>query len=338
MFRKVLAHRGRATGVSMAAVAALIAASPAQADESGASVYLLGSGGPGAAVLPPLEGIYFQNDLYYYDGSAGGELQIPIGGSVVAGLDAQILADFASLAWVPSTNFAGGTLVVGAALPVGAPAVDVSAIITGPGGGTAGLRRSDRAMVVGDPLVTASLGWQAGKDLHVTASTLVNIPVGHYRENQLANLAFHRWAGDFSLAGTWLDEEAGWDVSAKAGVTINGTNTFTDYNSGNDFHLEGAVEKKFTKAWSAGVQGYYYKQISGDSGAGARLGPFKGEVAGIGGTIAYNFIAIKTPVSARLRVMTEFGAKNRLEGTMMLFTIATPLKLVLPAGAPGAAP
>src|SRR5262245_17274954 len=141
MFCKALARSGRVTGASMAAIAALIAASPAQADESGASVYLLGTGGPGAAVLPPLEGIYFQNDLYYYDGSAGGELQIPIGGSVVAGLDAQILADFASLAWVPTTDLAGGTLVVGAALPVGAPAVDVSAIITGPGGGTASLRR-----------------------------------------------------------------------------------------------------------------------------------------------------------------------------------------------------
>ncbi len=169
----------------------------------------------------------------------------------------------------------------------------------------------------------------------MAVSTLVNVPIGHYREDQLANLAFHRWAVDFSLAGTWLDEKAGWDITAKAGVTINGTNNHTDYNSGNDFHLESSVEKKFSKAWSAGVQGYYFRQISGDSGTGAKLGPFKGEVYGIGGTIAYNFIAVKTPVTARLHVLTEFDATNRLEGTSVLLSIATPLKLVLP---PGAAP
>ncbi len=338
MFCKALANRKRAIGAGAAAIVALATAFPAQADESAASVYLLGTGGPGAAVLPPVEGIFFQNDLYYYDGSASGEQQFVIGGSVVAGLDAQILADFPSIAFVPTTDFAGGTLLVGAAFPVGAPAIDVNAVITGPGSGTASIRRSDRAMVIGDPLATASLGWMAGKNMHVTASTLVNIPIGHYREDELANLAFHRWAVDLSLAGTWLDEEAGWDLTAKAGVTINGTNTYTDYNSGNDFHLEGSVEKKFSKAWSAGVQGYYFKQISGDSGAGAKLGPFKGEVTGIGGTIAYNFIAVKTPVTARLHVLTEFGARNRLEGTSVLLSISTPLKVVLPPGAAGAAP
>lgn len=335
MICAVPAHRSGAMGARMVAMIGLFAASPALADESGASVYLLGSGGPGAAVMPPLEGIYFENDLYYYDGSASGEKQFVIGGSVVAGLDAKVLADFASLAWVPTTDFAGGTLVVGAALPVGAASVEVNAIITGPGGGTAGLRRSDRAMVVGDPLATVSLGWKTSEKTHVAVSTLVNVPVGHYRENEMANLAFHRWAVDLSLAGTWLDEKAGWDITAKGGVTINGTNTFTDYNSGNDFHLESSVEKKFSKAWSAGIQGYYFRQISGDSGTGAKLGPFKGEVYGIGGTIAYNFVAIKTPVTARLHVLTEFDATNRLEGTSVLLSVATPLKLVLP---PGAAP
>jgi hypothetical protein len=338
MLYGALETRRRTICATAAAAVALVAANPAHADEGGASVYLLGSGGPGAAVLPPLEGIFFENDLYYYDASASAERQFVIGGNLVAGLDATILADFASLAWVPTTNFAGGTLLVGAALPVGAPSVEVDAVITGPGGGTAEIRRSDRAMVVGDPLVTASLGWKAGDKTNLTLSSLVNIPIGHYREDQLANLAFHRWAFDLSGAVTWLDEKAGWDLSAKAGFTINGTNSHTDYNSGNDFHLEGAVEKKFSKAWSAGVQGYYYKQVSGDSGEGAKLGPFKGEVAGIGGTIAYNFIAIKTPVTARLKVLTEFGAKNRLEGTSVLFIVTTPLKLVLPPGAPGAAP
>jgi hypothetical protein len=86
------------------------------------------------------------------------------------------------------------------------------------------------------------MGWKRGK-VHFTVSGLVNIPVGYYREDQLANLSFHRWAGDLSTAVSWHDDESGWDVSGKAGVTFNGKNDYTDYNSGNDFHVEGAVEK-----------------------------------------------------------------------------------------------
>jgi len=36
-----------------------------------------------------------------------------------------------------------------------------------------------------------------------------------------------------------------------------------------------------------GLIGYYYQQITGDSGLGAKLGPFKGRVVALGGTMAY---------------------------------------------------
>ncbi len=39
----------------------LLGAAPAHASESGSSFYLLGSGGPGAALLPPLQGVFFDN-------------------------------------------------------------------------------------------------------------------------------------------------------------------------------------------------------------------------------------------------------------------------------------
>ena len=49
---------------------------PAQASESGTSVYLLCSGGPGTAMMPPVKGVFFANTLYYYSGSAGAERRI----------------------------------------------------------------------------------------------------------------------------------------------------------------------------------------------------------------------------------------------------------------------
>lgn len=313
--------------------AAAVWSGPAAASEGGASVYLLGSGGPGAAVVPPLQGVFLLDTQYYYSGSAGGDKQFPIGGSLVAGLDATINANFPTLLWVPSTDVLGGTLGIGAAVPFGAPDVTVSGVITGPRGRSVAVERSDDAFVVGDPIVTAVLGWTDG-DMHYSASTLVNIPIGDYREDKLANLAFHRWAADVSLAATYLNEEAGWDVSGKAGVTFNGENDHTEYTTGTEFHVEGAVEKKFNKTWSAGVQAYHFEQISGDSGPGARLGPFKGRVTGVGVTGAYNFLLFgKAPATLRLHAIKEFEAKNRLEGDSIFLDFSMPLHVKMPPGA-----
>jgi len=317
-----------------AMAAALLTAPQAQAAEGGASVYLLGSGGPEAGVLPPIEGVFFSNTAYYYDGSASGNRQFVIGGSVVAGLDATIVADFPAVVWVPTTNFIGGTLAVGAALPFGQPSVDVSAVVTGPGGGSAGASISDEAFVIGDPLLTASLGWKKGKT-HVALSTLINIPIGDYREDELANLAFHRWAVDTSLAGSWHDDEAGWDVSGKVGFTFNGENPHTDYETGIEMHFEAAVEKTFSKSWAAGIQGYYYEQLTGDSGAGARLGPFEGRVSGVGLFASYNFAIGHKPATLRLHASKEFNAVNRLEGEAIWLDFTVPLQMKLPPGTGG---
>ena len=86
-------------------------------------------------------------------------------------------------------------------------------------------------------------------------------------------------------------------VSGKTGLTCNGTNHHPDYATGTEMHMEAAVEKMFSPAWSAGVQAYHFDQITGDSGAGATLGPFKGRVTGIGGTAAYNFKVGRSPMT-----------------------------------------
>ena len=318
-----------------AAMAAALSAQPAKAVEGGASVYLLGTGGPGAAILPPLPGVFLSNTLYDYDGKASGGKKFTLGGNLVSGLHAKIFADFPTALWVPSTAFLGETtLALGLVAPFGYPQVDVSAVITGPRGNSFGVSASDDAWVVGDPLLQASLGWKRG-NVSVQASNLINFPVGDYRKGELANLAFHRWADDFSLATTWRDDKSGWDVTGKAGLTFNGKNDATQYRSGTEFHLEGSVEKIFSPSFSAGVQAFYYDQVTGDSGSGAKLGEFKGLDNGIGLTGAYNFkIADKIPATLRLHGIHEFNVRNRLEGNSVFLDFSMPLYVKLPPGAP----
>lgn len=322
-------------GCGAAAAVTLFASAPADAAEGGASFYLLGTGGPGAALLPPLQGVFFDNVFYAYDGKARADRQFVVGGSLVAGLDATILADFATVLWVPTTNFLGGTLALGAALPVGDVSVDVNAILRGPQGNQISISRSDDAFIVGDPIALATLGWNLGGNVSLAGSATVNIPIGNYREDQLANLSFNRWIVDMSLAATWRDPKAGWDVSAKAGFTFNGTNDYTDYDSGNDFHLEAAVEKTISPKLSVGVLGYYYNQISGDSGTGAVLGPNEGEVTGLGVTASTSFNVGKTPATLRFKMIDEFNVTRRLDGTSFWLVFDIPLSVKLPPGAGG---
>lgn len=328
---------GRRRFARAAALGALAAgvmwAGAAQATEGGASLYLLGSGGPEAAITPPLQGVYVDDTYYAYVGSAGGGKQFEVGGNLVANLHVNIEADFPTVVWVPSTDFVGGTFVIGGALPVGRTGVDVSGIITGPLGRRFGVSTSDSAFLIGDPIGTVAEGWKFG-NFYVEGSGVVNFPVGVYQQGELANLAFHRWAGDTSVAVTWHDPKVGWDVSGKAGFTFNGTNPATHYTSGTEFHIEGSIEKALSKSWTLAAQAYYFDQVTGDSGSGDKLGPFEGRVIGVGGTAAYSFALGHTPVTVRGRIMTEFDAVNRVAGNSYWLDVSFPLVMKMPAGAP----
>ena len=126
-------------------------------------------------------------------------------------------------------------------------------------------------------------GWKIAKYTNVALWTMVNVPVGNYDKGELANLSYHHWAVDNALALTWRrrnpETKRGWDLSTKIGVARNGTNKATDYKTGNEFHVEGAIERLFSRTWSAGPIAYHYAQLSGDSGSGASLGPLKGRAS-----------------------------------------------------------
>ena len=63
---------GRSLGVGLALAAALSAAQ-ARASEGGISFYPLGIGVPDAAIMPPVQGVYYANVLYNYSGQRSRE-------------------------------------------------------------------------------------------------------------------------------------------------------------------------------------------------------------------------------------------------------------------------
>lgn len=296
---------------------------PAHAAESGIGIYLLGFRGPFAGVAPP-PGLYFQNDLYYYNGQLGGQKPLPFNGRLIADVRATALIDIPTLLWSTPFQVLGGNLAFSASLPIGGPSVDAGIAVASPGGAVTGRDIRDSITTIGDPLLATSIGWHAG-DFHWTTGVTVNVPIGDYRQGAIANVAFHRWATDLTGALTWFDPKIGIEVSGAAGVTFNGTNPATDYTTGTEFHLELAASKILSNGFQFGAIGYYYQQISGDSGSGARLGPFKGRTIALGGTAAYTFKLDGRDITTRVKVLREFDVENRLEGTAAFLTVSLPL-------------
>ena len=63
-----------------------------------------------------------------------------------------------------------------------------------------------------------------------------------------------------------------------------------------------------------GVVGYDWRQITGDSGSGARLGPFEGSIDAVGAGLIYTTAINKTPLILNLRHYEEYNAERRIEG------------------------
>ena len=83
-----------------------------------------------------------------------------------------------------------------------------------------------------------------------------------------------------------------------------------------------------------GLVGYFYDQLTGDSGSGDKIGPFKGRVVSLGGQVGYTFHVGEIPVSTNVRVYREFDVRNRFTGTATYLTISAPLWVAPPKPAP----
>ncbi|MFA7669364.1 MAG: transporter, partial [Burkholderiaceae bacterium] len=234
-------------------------------------------------------------------------------------LKAQALINLPTLVWSTPYKLLDGRLALGLTLPYGHQYIDAD-LVLGPYAGDT----TSRVTTLGDPVVTGTLGWQNGS-YHWSLVGMVNVPAGHYRENSMSNIAFHRWGADVSMAGTWYDPAVGWDISGVVGVTFNGNNPKTNYRTGTEWHLEAAVSRDIAgPGTTLGAIGYYHQQISDDSGDGAVLGGFRGRTAALGLTASHAFKWENTPIQARLKVLREFNTRNRVEGTAVYLTLSLP--------------
>lgn len=330
---KDLKHR--ATQLAVFAVGLLMmCAGPAHAAENALGTYILGQSGPQAGMMPPVAGVFSTNLVYVYSAKGKPSLTIETGGNLASDVAADIVIGAPGLLWAPDAEVLGGRAGIYGILPIGGVGLDVSGTLTPPVGPPIGGGVSQSRVSVGDPQVGALIGWNSGS-LHWNLGAVFNIPIGDYKYGRLDNLAFNHFSADFHGGLTWLDTATGFELSGRAGVTINAKNTATNYKTGEEFHLEFAALKHFSPALNAGLVGFHYQQISGDSGTGAVLGSFKGRITGLGPQMSWTFPVGQIPVTLDSRVYVEFNTKNRLKGTAGLVTLNFPLQVSSPPSTPG---
>jgi hypothetical protein len=330
--------RMRAT-ILCAAVAGATAASDVEAAENAAGIYLLGSKSAMAGYTPP-PGTYVTDINYYYSGDAAGAAAVGRAlqniGNITVEADIALVGEAYVNAlvatWIAPQKVLGGNVGLGLMVPAGWKKADVAldtlTTITLPGGTIVGpgshFELDDSTTDLGDPLVSALIGWHSG-NWHWNLTALLNVPIGPYHDDSSSNISFNRWAFDASAAVTWLDAAKGHEVSVAAGFTFNGENPATDYRTGTEFHVEWALIQHLSKTCAIGLAGYHYQQVTGDSGAGAVLGDFEGRVTALGPVLTQSFQLGNIPVSTELKYLREFDAKNRVEGDVGFLTINIPL-------------
>jgi len=243
----------------------------------------------------------------HYDGGFSASREFPIGGLVSLGLNAAV--DTLTL----GALYTFDNTVWGAHYSVGAFAPYAWMDITGRVNNVAS---NEKINGLGDiTLIPAMLAWKDGA-WQYTASLSVYAPTGDYTAGNLANLGLNYWTADPNFGVAYGNEETGFNFGAYAGVTFNTENNATDYDSGSLFHIEASIQQLFPLGsgyGTVGLEAFYFKQITADSGAGA-IRDFKGRTMGIGPIINYILPVGRDNWVFEAKWLPESNTKNRLKG------------------------
>jgi hypothetical protein len=294
----------------LASTAFCASVSPADAVETGLSIYLKGATGFMSGIVPPQPGAYVTSTYYYYDGTADADVR---DGKVELGVEAKLNAGLLGGIFVTDWKFLGGQYAFGATIDY--LGLDLNATIQTQLGSTPISLGNDG---IGDSIVTPIiLGWHDG-NLHWNTSFSVFAPTGSYAKGAL-NVGRNVWGFFPQFSMTYFDPKVGLDVSGTLTYVTMTRNDATDYQSGDILHLDWAIGQHFGEkgAWEAGVAGNLVEQIGPDSGPGARLGPFKAESFGLGPAVSYQTALGHVPVNLGVRWEHDLTHRNTFDGDVV---------------------
>lgn len=191
--------------------------------------------------------------------------------------------------------------------------------------------RSGSNTGIGDLEFGPVLNWEIGDHQVATLTPTLVVPTGEYNAKYAVNPGF----GNFytfrpSFQYGFIGD--GWDVAARTVLSFNTRNKDTKYRSGTMLNIDFAAMKFVTEDLRLGVQGFVVQQLTEDSSddpaiqatidatSGSKmrayaLGPALGWIVNGGEMLVEG------------KILQEFGARNRAEGTTYMLMLSKPFGL-----------
>jgi hypothetical protein len=317
-------HRNFIALGGLCALALAVLPQKTRADAGGVSFWLPGAFGSLAAT-PTVPGWAYSAIYLHLQMSAGGGKNFVTsgggGGTVVAGLNAHADALVEGITYTSPTPVLGGQAAFTVLAAPGDIGVGIGATLTGPLGNTISGNKFDNRTTVSDVFYQGTLKWNQGVNNEMVY-VAGNIPSGTYDTNRLANLSFGFGGVDAGAGYTYLDQKTGHEFSIVGGFTYSSPNSDLQYQNGIDAHLDWAASQFITKDVLIGVAGYYFQQITDDSGPGAKLGGFRGMAVGIGPQIGFLFPVGDYQGYLNLKGLADIEVQNRPQGWSTWVTFA----------------
>ena len=304
----------------------LLLVTPAlHAEEGGTGHYMPGSMASFADGVPKDPTFIARFNYIHYDGDVKANRSIPIAGMSVLDASAKSDAYGLTMLWAPDWDMGKKwSYAMSATIPWVTVKVEADGE-TSPSGGTLTGSLGDKENGFGDiVLMPMMFNYSVNSDLNMNFRLGIYAPTGEYEVGRLANTGKNFWTFEPTAAIMYFGQKNGIEASLFFGVDFNTENEDTNYTSGVQAHLDGTLAQHLP-LWGGlaggGLTGFWYQQLSGDSGDGATFGDFKAKANGIGPVLSYASKVVGKDIIAELKWLHEFNNKNRLEGDTVFFKI-----------------
>lgn len=313
---RAMKYLGRAVLLAFVLIfMALAQSKDAKAAEGASSHYIPGLAGDIAIAISPSPGWMLSNSMFYQTGDIGTAV---LQGRVNLGLDLDLFLNLVGASYTFKLPALRCTYTLSTAIPFGY--ANLEAQLTGRYGTTFNV--DEDSFNLSDIIVIPfQMNWKIG-NFHLKLAEGIIAPTGGYDIDNNVNLGRNYWSFDTIAALTWLYEETGTEFSVQPGIMFNTENDDTDYKTGTEFHMDFAVNQFLTKTFALGLRGYYYQQLTGDSGSGAVLGDFKSESVGLGPGFVWMPAFAEGKLTILGKWMHDIEAENRFESDYFTFAIA----------------
>ena len=293
--------------------------SPTWASEGGGSHYVQGMNGDFCMGLVGPKGFYIRNDLAYLEGTIG---PVTRGRFTLDSFEQKVWVNTFKFMYIAEAEVFSARPGVALAIPVVINA-DASGEVISPSTFSA---RGDESGI-SDPALVGFLNWKVGKANHVSIGMSVYSPMGKYDVDEVINLGRNYWSFDPYVAYTWLHPERGHEISVNAGVMFNTENNDTDYQTGDEFHVDATIAQHFSPTVAMGLVGYYYEQLSNDEGVLVGTLPvgskgFRGKGIGVGPALMWRPTLGGKDVTLSCKWIHDVKSERRLDSDVVMLSAA----------------